>query len=297
MNSKSALGLVRLTPLMERSSGRAEVVLGLIDGPVTISHPQLASQNIREVPGSVAGACSRVSSLACMHGTFVAGVLVAKRISAAPAICPNCTLLVRPIFLDAGQSLGRLPSASPEELAAAVIETIDAGARVVNLSAAITQSSSKSERSLEQALDYAAQREVIVIAAAGNQGAVGSSTITRHPWVLPVIACDSRGRPTPESNLSRSIGRRGLAAPGHKITSLGTNENLRVFSGTSAAAPFVTGAIALLWAEFPDASAVDVRMAVTRFGRQPRNTLVPPLLDAWGAYEVMALAWNRRRAS
>ena len=61
-----------------------------------------------------------------------------------------------------------------------------------------------------------------MVAAAGNQGTVGSSVITRHPWVIPVIACDLQGRPTTESNLGSSIGRRGLAAPGENIASLGT---------------------------------------------------------------------------
>ena len=49
-----------------------------------------------------------------------------------------------------------------------------------------------------------------MVAAAGNQGTLGSSAITRHPWVIPVVACDLRGRPMNESNLGSSIGRRGL---------------------------------------------------------------------------------------
>ena len=90
-----------------------------------------------------------------------------------------------------------------------------------------------------------------MVAAAGNQGTVGSSAITRHPWVIAVIGCDLEGRPTTESNLGSSIGRGGLAAPGQNITSLGTNGKPQTSGGTSVAAPFVTGAIALLWSEFP----------------------------------------------
>ena len=179
-----------------------------------------------------------------------------------------------------------MPSASPEELATAITEAISAGAKVINLSAALTNPSSRGERQLEQALDSAAQRGVLVVAAAGNQGTVGSSAITRHPWVIPVVACDLQGRPTAESNLGSSIGRWGLAAPGENIVSLGTDGKPQTSAGTSAAAPFVTGAIALLWSEFPKTAAAQIKLAITQAGK-PRRTIAPPLLNAWAAYETM----------
>ena len=272
-------------------------MIGLIDGPVAISHPDLNINNIREVSGSSPGACSRASSAACMHGTFVAGILCARRGSAAPAIAPNCTLLVRPIFPESAANNGQMPSATPEELSSAIIETIDRGAHVLNLSVALAQPSAKGGRDLEQAFEYAARKGVLVVAAAGNQGTVGSSVITRHPWVLPVIACDQRGSPTRESNLSNSVGRHGLAAPGENITSLGADGKPHSFGGTSAAAPYVTGAIALLWSEFPAACAAEVKLAITRCARQLRNSVVPPLLNAWAAHQTMALTHTGRKAS
>jgi subtilisin family serine protease len=222
-----------------------------------------------------------------MHGTFVAGMLVARRGSQAPAICPGCTLILRPIFPETTKDNHPMPSASPEELATAITEAIGAGAKVINLSAALINPSSRGERELEQALDHAAQRGVLVVAAAGNQGTVGSSAITRHPWVIPVISCDLQGRPTPESNLGNSIGRWGLAAPGEDIVSLGADGKPQTSAGTSAAAPFVTGAIALLWSEFPNASGAQIKLAITQAGK-PRRTIAPPLLDAWAAYETMS---------
>jgi len=283
------LQLVRLAPLMSRSLGRAEVAVALIDGPVSLEHPDLAPSRIKEIPAPIGSSCQRRESVACMHGTFVAGMLIARRGSSAPAICPGCTLLLRPIFTENSNGKGPMPSASPEELAAAISDAIGAGANVINLSAALVHPSSRGERQLEQALDYAAQRGVLVVAAAGNQGTVGSSAITRHPWVIPVIGCDLQGRPTAESNLGSSIGRRGLAAPGQNITSLGTDGKPGKFGGTSAAAPFVTGAIALLWSEFPGASAARIKLAVTQAGSRSRTTIAPPVLNAWAAYEALSI--------
>ncbi len=156
------------------------------------------------------------------------------------------------------------------------------------MSVAIAQPLTRGEHELEEALDYAAKRRVIAVAASGNQGTIGSSAITRHPWVIPVVACDLQGRPIDQSNLGNSIGRRGLCAPGDEITSLGTEGKPLTFSGTSVAAPFVTGAIALLWSQFPDATAAEIKLAVTQASAPRRNTVVPPLLNSWAAYQVLA---------
>ena len=287
--SPNCLDLVGLSPLMTRTSGRPEISIGLIDGPVALDHPDLAAENIREVPGKIAAACADASDAACVHGTFIAGILVARRTSMAPAICPGCNLLVRPIFSQAPANGEQMPSASAEELADAIIDVINAGARVINLSVALQGPSPGGGGNLQEALDFALRRGVIVVAAAGNQGTVGGSVITRYPWVIPVVAYDLRGRPMGISNLGASIGRCGLGAPGEAVTSLGITDPLTM-GGTSAATPFVTGAVALTWSDFPDATAAEVRSAVTQAAAPRRTTIVPPLLSAWASYQTMSKA-------
>jgi subtilisin family serine protease len=288
------LELVKLTPLMERTRGSPEVTIGLIDGPVVTQHAGLVVEHLREIPGNNGATCTHANSAACLHGTFVAGILSAKRNSPAPAICPNCTLLIRPIFTETTSGRELMPSATPLELAAAITDCIDAGARVINLSLALSRPSIKGEQVLEEALNYAVTRGVMVVAAAGNQGTLGSSAITRHPWVIPVVACDLRGRPMNESNLSGSIGRRGLSAPGDSITSLSSDGLSLTLGGTSVAVPFVTGTIGLLWSEFPGATAAQIKLAVTQASTLRRASVVPPLLDAAATYQTLLKA-NRRR--
>jgi subtilisin family serine protease len=278
---------------MERTSGSPEVKIGLIDGPVAARHPNLSSERVREIGGGIGATCTRADSEACLHGTFVAGILSATRNSGVPAICPGCTLLVRPIFAETTIGREQMPGATPQELAAAIIDCIDAGALVINLSLALAQPSNKEEQSLEDALNRAARRSVIVVAAAGNQGALGSSAITRHPWVIPVVACDFQGRPTSDSNLGSSIGRRGLTAPGDAITSLSAAGQPATLGGTSVAAPFVTGTIALLWSEFAAATASQIKLAICPVSGRRRTSVVPPLLDAAMAYQSLVSAYAR----
>lgn len=285
---RAALDLVALTPLMAQTSGHPEIAIGLVDGPVALDHADLVVGNVREVASRAGATCARADSFACQHGTFVAGILCARRGSAAPAIAPACTLLVRPIFPETGPAQEVVPSASPEQLASAIVECIDAGARLINLSAALAaMPNAAGERALRQALDYAAHRGVIVVAAAGNQGWMGSTAITGHRWVIAVAACDPRGGPLALSNLGRTIGRWGLCAPGENVTSLATSGATVTAGGTSVAAPFVTGAIALVWSRFPDASAARLRLAVARAHPQRRCTVVPALLNAMAVYTAM----------
>ena len=291
VRAMDALELIRLGDLMRRTAGRPELLIGLIDGPVDGDHAHIAHERIREIPSSISGACARAGSTACLHGTFVAGILFARRRSAAPAICPDCTLLVRPIFTEATAGRGQMPTASPPELAAAIVDCIEAGARVINLSVALVQSSPNGDRALEGALNLAARRGAIVVAATGNHGTVGGSAVTTHACVIPVVACDLRGRAIGYSNLGTSIGRRGLCAPGDEITSLKAGGGLLMLSGTSAAAPFVTGAIALLWSQFPNATAAQVRYAVMQPSKPRRKTIVPPVLDALAAQQALS-SWS-----
>jgi subtilisin family serine protease len=283
-----SLDVVRLTPLMALTRGRPDIMIGLVDGPVDITHPDLVRESIHELPGTSGARCADKSSAACAHGTFVAGMLCAKRGGTAAAICPDCTLVLRPIFSDAANANAAMPSATPDELAAAVVDCVDAGVGVLNLSSALTHTSSRSERRLEDALDYAMQREVIVVAAAGNQGNMGSSIITRHHAVIPVTASEIQGRPLGYANLGHSIGRRGLSAPGQGVAGLAPQGKTIISGGTSVAAPFVSGTVALIWSRFPAATAFQIKLAIMRAHARRRPSVVPPLLDAWVSYRTAA---------
>jgi subtilisin family serine protease len=288
----SALDLVNFKEVMEMTAGRAEVVIGLVDGPVAINHPDLVSDHIREIGKKSSSVCTEHASVACLHGTFIAGILSGKRGSAAPSICPGCMLLVRPIFSETTSGGEQIPSTTPQQLAAAIFECIDSGVHLINLSLALSYPSLRPELELEEALDHAASRGVIVVAAAGNQGTIGSSAITRHPWVIPVVAYGLRGLPMELSNLGNSIGRLGVGAQGDNITSLGTGGKTMTLGGTSVAAPFVTGAIALLWSLFPAATPAQMKSAVIRSDPRRRATVVPPLLDVEKAYQTLATLYN-----
>jgi|tagenome__1003787_1003787.scaffolds.fasta_scaffold20824140_2 subtilisin family serine protease len=268
-----------LRRLMSIEPGRKNVVVALLDGPVALSHPDLAGADLRDITVEKHSECQSGESRACHHGTFVAGILSADRSSAGLGICRGCTVLVRPIFaggLEPGQ-----PSATPQELAQAIVESLRRGAHLINVSAALDLAVGR-EPELEAALELAGRHGALVIAAAGNEGTIGSSPLTRHPGVLPVAASDAARRPMPTSNLARSVAMRGIAAPG-VVTSISPDGPPVTLSGTSFATAVVTGVCALLWSLFHDLTAHDIARAVV--GPERRRSVSPPVLNAWAAYQ------------
>ena len=103
---EAALRLVGLPELMGISAGAPDIAVALIDGPVNDLHPDLAIENMRVLPGRAGATCTSPESVACTHGTYVAGILHAKRDSLVPGICPGCALLVRPIFSETAGAPG-----------------------------------------------------------------------------------------------------------------------------------------------------------------------------------------------
>ncbi|WP_167444279.1 S8 family serine peptidase [Streptomyces diastatochromogenes] len=274
---------------MALGSGRPEVVVALIDGTVSRDYLGLDRRRLRFLGLPDAECHGTDVDTACRHGTLVAGLLGARRTGAAPGICPGCTLLVRPVF---GTAPCRSVATRPEELATALTEVLAAGATVVNLSLTVRHAGSLGAsaglRRLSAALDAAAARGVPIVAAADGPSLSGSSVLTLHPAVLPVVACSAGGAPLGGLPLVTTIGRSGLRAPGEKVPGTAPNGSTTArFSGASAAVPFVTGTIALLCSRFPRTSATVVRSAVAQSPFRVRRSVVPPLLDAWAAYATL----------
>jgi len=287
-----ALKQTRLETLMSLSTGHPKITIGLIDGPMDFSHPAFEGSKIRTIKKSQLAACKDASNIACSHGTFIAGILCSKRGLAAPAICPGCEIILNPIFnhdIDDEKisGAGITPSTTPEKLSDAIIETINAGARLINLSLGLSSSTLVAYDRLQQAYDYAVQKGVIIVVAAGNQGNIGNTSIISHQWLIPVSACDENGQLDAMSNFGPSIGRRGLMAPGVNVKSAYPEGRYTRMSGTSFAAPFVTGGIALLWSMFTNNTAASIIYSVINAASSRRRSILPPLFNAETAWNLL----------
>ena len=144
--TEALLDLVGLPRLMSLSAGKRTSTISLIDGPVAVGHPHLVRERRVQELSRAPATCLAPDSTACQHGTLVAGVLwwLGARHRRQPFV-PAVDLLIRPIFLEETSSPGETPTATLGELATAVREVIEAGARIINLSAAPGPSSDREE--------------------------------------------------------------------------------------------------------------------------------------------------------
>jgi Subtilase family/PatG C-terminal/PatG Domain len=243
--------------------------VAVIDGPYDAA---ALSGVLANGPVSLAdGSCGADPNSACEHGTFILGLLGARQDSLIPGLCPDCRLVHIPLFVDAHS-----PSASVDELAAAIAKAVSAGARLINLSLAILGDEQQNNARLAAALDFAAASGAVLVVAAGNQGRLAMGQLLSHPVVIPVVAADASQSLLPESNFGPAIFRHGVAALG-RVPGYAPGGGITVMSGTSVATAVATGILADIWSEHPDIDGATLRSAVADLG--PRSGSKPPILN------------------
>ncbi len=165
------------------------------------------------------------------HGCAVAGIVAANWDGQGIAgIAPNARLLVYRVLN--AQGSGRY-----SHVASAIVRAVDEGAQIINMSLGGVNSS----QLLQDAVNYASSKGVMLIAAAGNNGIDSALYPAAYANVVSVGAFDSEGLRAPFSN----YGKVDIWAPGVDVLSLTLADDYNVFSGTSFAAPNVTGLAAL----------------------------------------------------
>ena len=255
----AATGLDRVPESVSRSA--LGVAIAVIDSGADLTAPDLAAK--RPSTYSAIDGSSDVRDTVG-HGTFVASLAAGSSNNGegVAGVAGHARLIV------VKASSGGL--FTDFELAAAITESVDRGARVVNLSLGGTRYSATEER----AIHYAAAKDVLLVAAAGNEYLKGNPVEYPAALLQPVgsngsggiglsvAASTIEGVRAPFSNTGSYI---SLAAPGHDVFgALSTQAPAKLWprvalpgssaglygysSGTSFAAPQVAGAAALVWA-------------------------------------------------
>ena len=204
------------------------------------------------------------------HGTAVAS-LIAGSHPQAMGVAPGATLLDFPVISEDGMGDTFL-------LAKNIIEAADAGVRVMNLSLGATGDSSL----VRQAVSYAQSRDVIIVAAAGNEGLDQLSLPAHLPGVVAVGAVDANGRILPFSNRGEGL---DVVAPGYEVQAAWPEQRVIQMTGTSTAVPIVTGALTTLLANEPDLSAQEAVEILQQYSNEAGTAGV----DADYGYGVLNL--------
>lgn len=228
--------------LWAETRGDPAVCIAVLDGPVDLTHPSFQGANLTQEETLAPG----IADLgpASRHGTHIASVIFGQHDGPVPGLAPCCRGVVLPIFASAGE--GPFPPCSQLDLARAIIQAVQQGAHVINISGGQFSPSGTAHPLLADAIRAAAGREVLIVAAAGNDGCACLHVPAALDSVLAVGAMDARGEPLGSSNWGDRYGIHGILAPGADILGAQAGGGMSRGTGTSYATAVVSGVAALL---------------------------------------------------
>jgi type VII secretion-associated serine protease mycosin len=220
------------------------------------------------------------------HGTMVASLLAGRGTgtgSGVIGVAPAASILSVSVALG-----GPTPGARDEDaqIADAVRWAVDNGAGVINMS--LTRNSLDWPESWDRAFLYAYEHDVVVVAAAGNRGS-GTTEVgapATIPGVLAVAGVDRSGTASFDAS-SQGI-TIAVAAPSEQLVGVEPGGGYVQWSGTSGAAPLVSGVVALVRAAHPELDADDVveRVLATARGKGQPEIYGRGLVDAAAAVQA-----------
>jgi len=284
------ISLQQAYDLLQGRAGET-VVVAVIDNGFDIHHEDLKNNiwtNVDELANNgidddhngyiddvhgwnfVVGTADSTLDVSVSHGTHVAGIIAAQRNNGIGMNGIAGNVLVMPLV--ATPPVG---DERDEDVANAIRYAVDNGARVINMS--FSKLVSPGKDLVDAAIRYAEKNDVLLIHAAGNDGADIDLPVNYH-YPIAILGDNTRVRNFITVGWSRELFNYRLAhprsdygkinvdlfAPGSDIYSTIPGNEYGSKSGSSMSAPIVTGVAALLFSYFPHLKATEVKDILVR---------------------------------
>ena len=170
-----------LAELWAETMGDPEIRVAILDGPVDATHPCFAGASIERLPTLVSDEAAPGQTMS-VHGTHVASIIVGQHQGPVAGIAPACHGLILPVFRE-----DRRGHLSQLDLARAIEQAVEAGAHVINVSGGEYTPTPHADDALVRAIGFCERSNVLVVAAAGNDGCeclhVPAALPACAPWV------------------------------------------------------------------------------------------------------------------
>ncbi|HZK60021.1 MAG TPA: S8 family serine peptidase, partial [Cryobacterium sp.] len=264
----------------------AGVKVAIIDTGVDSTVPDLAGAVVGGTDVSGLGSANGQTPVGegSEHGTLVASLLAGRGTGTGAGVigvAPEASILsVSVAFGSSGATVS-----NDDQIATGIRWAVDHGASVINMS--LTRNTLDWPESWDSAFLYAFEHDVVIVAAAGNRGS-GTTEVgapATIPGVLTVAGVD-RNKEASFDASSQGI-TISVAAPSEQLVGVVPGGAYVQWSGTSAAAPIVSGLVALVRAAYPrlDAAGVMNRIIATA---NPNGHAVPSPIYGNGLIDAAA---------
>jgi len=225
------------------SRGNEDITIAVIDTGVDLDHPDLKN---RLVNGYNVLGDNHQPDDDNGHGTHVAGIIASETNNREGIAGMTWYNKIMPVKAMSAEGYG-----TTFDIAKGIIWAVENGANVINLSLG----NYKESNVLQRAIRYAYNHDVVLIAAAGNDSSQQPSYPAAYPEVLSVSAVNYDGKLADFSNYGSYI---NISAPGVYIPSTYYKNQYASLSGTSMAAPHVTGLAGLIKSANPELSNKEI---------------------------------------
>ncbi|MFE1232686.1 type VII secretion-associated serine protease mycosin [Streptomyces sp. NPDC058745] len=254
-----------------RTTQGERVTVAVLDTGVDSEHPDLEGSVL---PGNdlIGFGAARGDRAWARHGTAMAGIIAGHghgpgREDGVLGVAPQVKILpVRVILEGTDKSRDKARKSRGTALAEGIRWAVDHGADVINLSLGDDSKSAHPDSGEDAAVQYALAKGVSVVASAGNGGEKGDhvSYPAAYPGVIAVTAVDRFGT---HASFSTSRWYATVSAPGVDIVIADPDRRYYEGWGTSAAAAFVSGAVALVRSAHPDLTPAQVKQLLVDTAR------------------------------
>lgn len=243
INNQTHLKQIRANYAWNTVTGNRSIIIAVLDSGVDTDHPDLKANLL---PGINLDPTSRSAEDNFGHGTMVTGILAAQGNNGIGVSGVLWSAKVLPIKV-----LDRYGTTDVDLLAKGIRVAVDRKAKIILMSV----SNLTPSKTLEDAVEYAESKGVILVAASGNE-ASRVAYPAAYPTVIAVGAVNEQNVPIYQSNNGNEL---DIMAPGWGIYTTKMGGSYGSIKGTSAAAPQVAAAAAMILAEHPYYSPMDVR--------------------------------------
>jgi membrane-anchored mycosin MYCP len=241
------------------------VTVAVIDSGLDDRHPQLDGMTVASGVDVIPGFAPTDLRDCYGHGTAVTSIIAAQPSDEQPftGVAPDATIVPIKQTNTQGDRTG-----TADGLGHAIEAAISRHADVANVSVTVTATTP----ALDAAMRHAAGAGLVIVAAAGNDGrgtnlpAYPAAYSTQYQNVIAVSATDAKDGVADFSDTGRYV---TVAAPGVDVAAAAPLRGYLKISGTSFAAPFVTGTVALVLAAHPGMTAAEVRSRIVATADPP----------------------------